>query len=95
MGVNVVRLPHGRKPGTTPLKSALSECVGVTVQRYLEDLGETACTEGLYALIMREAEVPLLREVMAWHEGNQSRAAATLGINRTTLRKKLSAHNLL
>ena len=45
--------------------------------------------------MIREVEGPLLREVMAFHEGNQSRAAAALGINRATLRKKLAQHGLL
>jgi len=32
--------------------------------------------------------------VLAWYGGNQSKAAAALGINRATLRKKLAAHGL-
>lgn len=75
--------------------SALSECVSRTVRRYLADIGDTECTEGLHALVLREVEVPLLREVLAFHDGNQSRAASALGINRATLRKKLAAHGLL
>lgn len=75
--------------------SALSECVSRTVRRYLADIGDTECTEGLHALVLREVEMPLLREVLAFHDGNQSRAAAALGINRATLRKKLATHGLL
>jgi Fis family transcriptional regulator len=75
--------------------SALSECVSRTVRRYLADIGDTECSEGLHALVLREVELPLLREVLAFHDGNQSRAASALGINRATLRKKLSAHGLL
>lgn len=93
-GVNAVRLPHETRTDAPPLQSALSECVGRTVHRYLADLGGTPCDEGLYALVMREVEGPLLREVLSWHDGNQSRTAATLGINRATLRKKLLAHGL-
>lgn len=44
---------------------------------------------------MSEVESPLLREVMAWYGGNQSRAAAALGINRATLRKKLQQYGLM
>jgi Fis family transcriptional regulator len=43
----------------------------------------------LYDLVMREVEEPLFKVVMDHVEGNQSRAAIILGINRGTLRKKL------
>ncbi|MGH8284786.1 MAG: DNA-binding transcriptional regulator Fis [Steroidobacteraceae bacterium] len=43
----------------------------------------------LYELVMREVEEPLFRAVLDYAEGNQSRAAVILGINRGTLRKKL------
>jgi Fis family transcriptional regulator len=43
----------------------------------------------LYDMVMREVEGPLLRVVLDYVEGNQSRAAQVLGINRGTLRKKL------
>jgi len=76
-------------------QSALSECVARTVRRYLADIGDTECAEGLHALVLREVEIPLLREVLAFHEGNQSRSAHALGINRATLRKKMAAHGML
>jgi Fis family transcriptional regulator len=43
----------------------------------------------LYDLVLREVEEPLFRVVLDYAEGNQSRAADILGINRGTLRKKL------
>ena len=43
----------------------------------------------LYDLVMREVEQPLFRAVLEYADGNQSRAAVILGINRGTLRKKL------
>lgn len=73
---------------------ALCERVRCSVRRYLTDLDNAESPEGLYEIVMREVERPLLAEVMAWHGGNQSRAAATLGINRATLRKKLMQHGL-
>ena len=94
--MNAVRLPAIEAVRETPSsQSALGECVSRTVRRYLADIGDTACSEGLHALVVREVEGPLLREVLAFHQGNQSRAAAVLGINRATLRKKLAAHGLL
>lgn len=98
--MNAVRLPVIEAAPHTSSQSAgshsaLSECVARTVRRYLADIGDTECAEGLHALVLREVEVPLLREVLAFHDGNQSRAASALGINRATLRKKLAAHGLL
>lgn len=43
---------------------------------------------------MREVELPLFQAVMDYSDGNQSRAATILGINRGTLRKKLREYGL-
>ena len=48
----------------------------------------------LYDLVMREVELPLFQAVMDYADGNQSRAASILGINRGTLRKKLREYGL-
>jgi len=48
----------------------------------------------LYDLVMREVEEPLFRAVLDYAEGNQSRAADILGINRGTLRKKLRHYGI-
>ena len=48
----------------------------------------------LYNLVLREVEEPLLRAVLDYADGNQSQAAAILGITRTTLRKKLRTMGL-
>ena len=48
----------------------------------------------LYDLVLREVEEPLFKAVLAYVEGNQSRAADVLGINRGTLRKKLKDYGL-
>src|SRR6478672_260631 len=43
---------------------------------------------------LRELEIPLFAEVLRHCDGNQSRAAAMLGIHRATLRKKLKDYGL-
>ena len=48
----------------------------------------------LYELVMSEVEEPLFRAVLDYADGNQSRAADILGINRGTLRKKLRVYGI-
>lgn len=50
--------------------------------------------DGLYRMVMEEVERPLLECVLRQCNGNQSRAAQYLGLNRGTLRKKLRQHGL-
>ena len=53
-----------------------------------------ADVEDLHDVVLREIETPLLHEVMRHCDGNQSRAADMLGMNRATLRKKLKDYGL-
>ncbi len=48
----------------------------------------------LHSLIVTLVEKPLLRAVLREARGNQVKAAALLGINRNTLRKKLKEHGI-
>lgn len=68
--------------------TALREHVGRAVRRYLADLGDHNDGE-LHAFVLREVETPLFAEVMRHFDGNQTRAAAALGINRATLRRRM------
>jgi Fis family transcriptional regulator len=67
-----------------PLRSQAEEAL----QSYFETLNGHKPAH-LYDLVMREVEEPLFKVVMDHVQGNQSRAATILGINRGTLRKKL------
>ena len=74
--------------------SNVEECVRESLLRYFQDLGgETP--DGMYDMLVRLVEKPLLEVVMRQADNNQSRAAEWLGLNRNTLRKKLTLHNLL
>ena len=77
----------------TQQQPALRDYVAKAVRRYLLDLGDCDSHE-LYEIVLREIEVPMLVEVMRHCQGNQSRAAATLGLNRATLRKKLKEYGI-
>ncbi len=71
----------------------IDTCIRRTLQQYFQDLnGEPP--QGVHDMIMAAVEKPLLEVVMAQAEGNQSRAAEWLGINRNTLRRKLLDHGL-
>ncbi|MGQ0794454.1 MAG: sigma-54 interaction domain-containing protein [Deltaproteobacteria bacterium] len=48
----------------------------------------------IYNQILREAERVMLEEALHASDGNKSRAARILGINRLTLRRKLEEHNI-
>jgi two-component system nitrogen regulation response regulator GlnG len=49
-----------------------------------------AGADELYSKLLERVERPLLEAVLARTDGNQIRAAALLGINRNTLRKKIA-----
>lgn len=72
---------------------SLSHFVGTALDRYFSDLGGHT-PNNLYRLVVREVEKPLLEIVMQKVRGNQTRAAKMLGINRSTLRKKLQMYHL-
>ncbi|MCK4945504.1 MAG: hypothetical protein KAS59_04510 [Alphaproteobacteria bacterium] len=45
---------------------------------------------GLYGRVLREVEKPLIEQTLLITSGNQIKAAAILGLNRNTLRKKIN-----
>ena len=71
----------------------LGECVRQSLAVYFADLEGTEA-QNLYPLVIGEIEKPLLQAVRHQAGGNQSRAARMLGINRNTLRKKLTQYGL-
>jgi Fis family transcriptional regulator len=75
-------------------KKHIEECVRENLHGYFRDLGGEA-PDGMYDMLVRLVEKPLLEVVMNQAENNQSRAAEWLGLNRNTLRKKLLEHKLL
>ena len=75
-------------------KQHLEACVRTSLEGYVKDLADTE-PAGIYDMMVRVVEKPLLEVVMAHADNNQSRAAAWLGLNRNTLRKKLVEHKLI
>jgi Fis family transcriptional regulator len=75
-------------------KKNLEDCVRDSLDTYFKDLHGIA-PNGMYDMLVKVVEKPLLEVVMDQADNNQSRAADWLGLNRNTLRKKLVEHNLL
>jgi Fis family transcriptional regulator len=74
--------------------SSIEESVRRNMQDYFKNLDGTP-PAGVYDMLIRAVEKPLLEVVMAQAGHNQSKAADWLGLNRNTLRKKLGDHGML
>ncbi|MGH7354549.1 MAG: sigma-54-dependent transcriptional regulator [Candidatus Rokuibacteriota bacterium] len=99
MATSGVILPEHLPIG--PVSAAASVAVDATLEEIIERK-LVACVRGLrehtsanlYDLMIGLVEKPLLRAVLRETGGNQVRAAQILGINRNTLRKKLTEHGI-
>ncbi|WP_341675824.1 Fis family transcriptional regulator [Niveibacterium sp. SC-1] len=72
----------------------IAECVRRALERYFKDL-DGEMPSGVYDMVLRNVERPMLETVMKHADGNQTVAAEMLGINRNTLRRKLTDHDLI
>jgi len=63
------------------------------MKQYFHDLDGEGATD-IYDMVVANVEKPLLEVVLHHAEGNQTRAAELLGLNRNTLRKKLTQHGI-
>jgi Fis family transcriptional regulator, factor for inversion stimulation protein len=75
-------------------KKNIQDSVRHGLDAYFKDLGSETPHE-LYAMMLGIVEKPMLEVVMRQAGNNQSKAAEWLGLNRNTLRKKLSEHQML
>ena len=75
-------------------KKKIEDCIRDSLEQYFKDLHGTE-PRAVHAMVMEAVEKPLLEVVMKLADGNQSKAAEWLGINRNTLRRKLLDHQLI
>jgi Fis family transcriptional regulator len=85
---NVISLPDKERR-----KTPLSDCVRASLALYFKDL-DGHPPQKLHHMVIGQVERPLLQMVMEHANGNQTKAADILGINRSTLRKKLLQYGL-
>ena len=81
-------------PNRERRKEPLRACVQSALELYFMDLdGHEA--DGVYDMVVGQVEHAMLESVMRHTRSNQTRAAEVLGINRSTLRKKLKLYGLI
>lgn len=68
----------------------LSASVARHLRRYFDLHGNMLPPPGVYARILHEMEIPLIEISLEATGGNQAKCADLLGINRNTLRKKIT-----
>jgi two-component system, NtrC family, nitrogen regulation response regulator GlnG len=75
------------------LPPAAPETLSRAVERHLREFfvahGDSVAPSDIYDRVIAEVERPLIRLTLAATRGNQIKAAAMLGLNRNTLRKKI------
>ena len=85
----------GNQPAMEPLRGGgegekLSASVARHLKRYFDLHGGSLPPDGVYNRILREVELPLIEIALDATAGNQAKCADLLGINRNTLRKKIT-----
>jgi two-component system, NtrC family, nitrogen regulation response regulator GlnG len=90
-----VELVLGQQPSPEPLTGMgegdkLSASVARHLKRYFDLHGGQLPPPGVYQRILREVELPLIEIALDATAGNQAKCADLLGINRNTLRKKIT-----
>ena len=74
-------------------ENEIAACVRQAMDEYFRNLdGEKP--GAIYEMVVGCVEKPLLEVVLDQAQGNQTRAAEILGLNRNTLRKKMKTHGL-
>jgi len=75
------------------MEQNLQDKIETLLDKYFKDL-EGENPNDVYDMVLHSVEKPLLIYIMNHAQGNQTRAAKILGLNRNTLRKKLEFYNL-
>lgn len=79
----------------TTTQAPLHTHVTTAVEQHLASFNNDQDLSQLYDFFLGEFEKPLLIAILKHTQGNQSKAAQILGLNRGTLRTKLKAYDLL
>lgn len=89
-------LPDPHRSAVIPMerrKAPLSTCIRTSLDIYFREL-DGHHPGNVYDMVLSEVEKPMLECVLEYTRGNQTKAAQVLGINRSTLRKKLEHYGI-
>ena len=75
-------------------ENEVARYVRKAMDEYFNDLDGEDPSCAVYDMVINCVEKPLIETVLHHAEGNQTRAAELLGLNRNTLRKKILAHGI-
>ena len=85
---------HDRRGKSMPHHNEISICITTSLESYFRALdGEKP--SAIYDMVIKNVEKPMFAIVLRQAAGNQTLAAEMLGIDRNTLRKKLTEYHLL
>ncbi|TFL16739.1 response regulator [Jannaschia formosa] len=87
--------PAAAGPSANISGKNLSEAVEKHLRRYFDLHGGELPAPGLYQRVLRDVEAPLIEIALDATGGNQAKCADLLGINRNTLRKKITDLDIL
>ncbi|MGH7986762.1 MAG: sigma-54-dependent transcriptional regulator [Candidatus Binataceae bacterium] len=91
--IELGRTSHER-PRTHESQSSLRDLIAQRIAEMLDEADGTA-PHDLYERMVAELERPLIEQALRRAGGNQVHAARMLGLNRNTLRKKLTEHGIV
>jgi len=85
--------PREKQRSSKDKGHALHQAIRECLEQYFTDLdGHDA--GGVYQMVLGEVEPAMLATVLDYTGGNQTRASEVLGMNRSTLRKKLRQYDI-
>ncbi len=72
----------------------LEKLVKSKLEVILEQHKQGGRVKNLYSQVLEQVEKPMIELALSVHDGNQIKTAEFLGINRNTLRKKITSYKI-
>ena len=88
----IAHQPERKEPGHA--FADLEEATRFFINRFLESHDGGELPENIYPGFLEKFEKPVIISALSATNGNQIKAAQLLGLNRNTLRKKISSYNI-